>query len=103
MLGVTPVEMNGMVTRTQDFSAIKQHDDMKPVVDQSNSQVQVEKNAENKSTTVLEGQRTETESENAGGGLGSYFGDGGRNRKKKEEKKEKVIQKRPGGGFDFSV
>ncbi len=103
MLGVTPVEMNGMVTRTQDFSAVKQHDDAKPVIDQANSQVQVEKNAENRSNTVQEGQRTETESDNAGGGLGSYFGDGGQNRKKKEEKKERVVRKRSGGGFDFSI
>ena len=103
MLGVSPVEMNGMVSRTQDFSAIKQHDDAKPVIDQGNSQVQVEKNAEHKASTVQEGQRTETDSENAGGGLGSYFGDGGQKRKKKEQPKERVVVKHPGGGFNLTV
>ncbi len=103
--GVSPIELNGMVSRTQDFSAIKQHEDMKPVTDQNNSQVQVDRNAEHQAHSVTEGQRTETEGDNTGGGLGSYFGDGGKNRKKKEEdsSKGKVIVKRRGGGFDFSV
>ena len=102
MIGVSPVEMNGMVSRTQDISIIKHHDDIKPQVDQGNSQLQVEKNVEHQASSVQEGQKTDTSGDNAGGGLGSYFGDGGRNRKKKEPV-DKVVVKRRGGGFDFSL
>ena len=103
--GVSPIELNGMVTRTQDFSAVKQHEDMKSVVDQNNSQAQVDRNVEHDAHSVTQGQKAQTEGDNAGGGLGSYFGDGGRNRKKKEEDSSngKVVLKKRGGGFDFSV
>jgi len=101
MIGVSPIELNGMVSRTQDFSAIKHQDDVKPVVDQGNYQQQVSKNIENKATTVVEGQKTETDGE--GTGSGGYAGDGGRQRKKKEIPDEgKMIIKRK-GGFDISV
>ncbi len=102
MIGVSPVEMNGMVNRSQDISIIKHNDDVKPMVDQGNSQAQVEKNVEHRASTVTEVQNADIRGENSGGGLGSYFGDGGRNRKKKQPV-ERVVEKRRGGGFDFSV
>jgi len=83
--GISPLELNGMVSRTQDFSIVKHHDDVKPMVDQNNFQTQVEQNVSNDSSTVKQGQETETRNENNGGSKGAYGGDGGQNRKKKNE------------------
>lgn len=101
MIGVSPIELNGMVSRTQDFSAIKHQNDVKPVVDQGNYQQQVEKNVENKSTTVIQGQKTETDGE--GNGSGGYAGDGGKHRKKKEVPDEGKMIVKSRGRFDISV
>lgn len=101
--GISPIEMNGMVGRTQDFSIMKHHDDMKSVIDQGNSLNQVEKNTDNKTHTVIEGQKAETDGENSGS-KNPYGGDGGKNRKKKDEIPEEgrmMIKKR--GGFDTKV
>ncbi len=100
--GISPIELSGTVGRTQDFSIMKHQDDAKPVIDQGNSLVQVEKNVESQASTVIRGNRTETNTE--GGDGKGYAGDGGRQRKKKDEvpKEGRVMVKRP-GGFDISV
>ena len=103
MNGISPVEMNGMVGRTQDFSIMKQHEDAKPLVDQGNFQQQVEKNTNNNSHTVIEGQKTETEGDNSGS-KNPYAGDGGRNRKKKDvvpSQGRMLVKKK--SGFDMSI
>lgn len=102
MLGISPVELNGMVGRTQDYSIVKQNEDIKPHVDQGNFQTQVENRVEQSSSTVIQGQRTDTDGE--GSGSGGYGGDGGRHRKKKNSVPDEglVIKKRP-GGFDVSI
>lgn len=101
--GVSPVELNGMNMRTQDFSAIKHHEDAKVNVDQGNFNIQVEKKTEQKSSTVIEGQKAETHGESQGNGS-AYAGDGGRNRKRKSDVPDdgRVVVKRQ-GGFDMSI
>lgn len=101
--GVSPIELNGMVGRTQDFSAIKQNDDLKPVVDVSNSQMQVEKNVEHKASSVEQGQKTDTDGENSGGSKGSYAGDGGRRRKKNDVPEGGKMLVKSRGGFDIQI
>lgn len=101
--GISPVELNGMVGRTQDFSQIKHQENNRPVVDQGNFQAQVEKNTENKSTVVQEGQKTDTDGENQGGSRGSYGGDGGKNRKRSEVPKEGRMIMKNQHGFDISI
>lgn len=39
-MGIGPVEMNGIISRTQDIGTLKQHEDAKPLVDQQNYQAQ---------------------------------------------------------------
>lgn len=102
MLSISPIELNGMVARTQDIQAIKHNDDAKVLVDQGNSQQQVEKNVDMGSNSVVQSQKSETNGE--GSGSGGYAGDGGRHRKKKDEvpAEGKMIVKGR-GGFDVSI
>lgn len=104
MIGLNPVEFNGMIGRTQDFTIMKHNDDMKPVIDQGNSQLQVQQNVENKASTVSQGQKTDTDSEGSGNHGGYYGGDGGQNRKKKADvpAEGKVLIKGK-GSFDISI
>ena len=52
MSGIRPVEVQGVMQRTQDISQIKQNQDMKPQVDQSHYQTQVQKHVESQSKQV---------------------------------------------------
>lgn len=45
-MAIGPIELTGMVTRSQDISLYKQNEDNKPMVDQSNIQVNVQKKAD---------------------------------------------------------
>ena len=51
-MAIGPIEMTGMVTRSQDISLLKQNEDNKPVIDQSNIQVQVNKKAQEQNKQV---------------------------------------------------
>lgn len=84
MIGITPLELNGMVGRTQDFSAVRQGELDKPVVDQSQIQGTVEQTREQMSSTVVQQNNVSGDSAD-GQGSAFYEGDGGRRRKKKQE------------------
>ena len=42
-MSIRPVDMNGVIQRTQDVGTLKQHQDMKPMVDQQNIQIEVQR------------------------------------------------------------
>ncbi len=107
-MSIGPMQLNGIMTRTQDFTAIKQNEDMKPMLDQSVFQNTMEKTVEKKLTQVREGdeadnyQRRHDAKEK---GKNEYYGDGGKGRKKENagfSADGKVIRKGM-PGFDFSV
>ena len=45
-MAIRPVELQGVVQRSQDMSQIKQNQDIKPQTDQSNIQIQIQNKKE---------------------------------------------------------
>lgn len=105
-MAISRIELQGQVTRAQDFTTIKQNEDNKGMVDQSNFQNQFQQNIDQHLHQVRRGDESEFLNKRFDAkekGNGSYEGDGGRNRKKKEEQDDgRVICKRQ-GGFDIKI
>ena len=101
-LSITPIELNGMVGRTQDFSSMKSAEDAKGMVNQMNFQTVIDKQTDNKSNAVNHRDNAaESDSDAGSGSRNAYSGDGGKNRKKKDTP-GRVVMKSV-GGFDVSV
>lgn len=88
-MSINRIELQGTITRAQDYTTIKHNEDNKGMVDQSNFQNQFQRVVENKVNQVH--QREDTENANKKydakeKGDGQYSGDGGRQRKKSQEK-----------------
>ena len=101
------VEMQGQITRAQDFTSIKHNDDVKPMVEQENFGQQMVKQIERQASRVNEGQQSEFQEKGFDAkekGSNEYKGDGGKSRKKKlgENVDGKVLMKKA-DRFDFSV
>lgn len=101
---ISRVELQGQVTRAQDFTTIKHNEDNKVMVDQSNFQRQFDQTVENKVRQVRQGDEAENRGKRFDAkdkGNGSYAGDGGRKRKK-EEKTGKAVFKGQ-SNFDIKI
>ncbi len=101
---ISRVEIQGQVTRAQDFTTIKQNEDNKAVVDQSNFQRQFGQTVENRVRQVHQGDRAENNSKKFDAkekGNGSYAGDGGGRRRKTQEDGRAVPKTQ--GGFDIKI
>ena len=91
------------ISRAQDYSTIKQNEDNKAFVDQSNSQVQVHKNEERLTREVHSGDDAQWSGKQPDArekGNGEYYGDGGKHRK--QQSREQVIVKGQ-KGFDIKI
>lgn len=102
---IRPVDLNGMIQRTDDVAQIKHHEDNKPVLQQQNIQVQVDKREENLSHQVSDANQSEKTNSESENGANQYYGDGGMFRKKKKKPAEdgKVIKKNSVGSFDVKI
>lgn len=88
-MSINRIELQGTITRAQDYTTIKHNQDNKGMVDQSNFQTQFQKTVESKVTQVHQGDNTENGNKNYDAkekGNGEYSGDGGRRRRKNSEK-----------------
>lgn len=88
-MAIRPVEVQGVVQRSQDIGQIKQNQDQKPVVDQNNIQTHMQRETERNLRQVTKfdnADKKENRYDAKEKGNGSYFG----NRKKQNEKKETV-------------
>lgn len=104
---ITPLEQFGTIGRTQDFSIMKQQEDMKASNEQANIQIQVEKQADEKLNQVRsadDAQLNEKKFDAKEKGNNEYAGDGGRARKKTADKQVdgKVILKST-QSFDMKI
>ena len=91
------------VSRAQDYSTIKQNEDNKAFVDQSNSQFQVQKNEQRMTKEVHSGdnaQWSEKQPDARQKGNGKYQGDGGKRRWQKSVEQMVVKEKK---GFDIKI
>lgn len=101
---ISRVELQGQVTRAQDFTTIKHNEDSKVMVDQNNFQRQFDQTVENRARQVQQGDEAENRGKRFDAkekGNNSYAGDGGRNRKK-EEKDGRVVLKGQ-NNFDMKI
>ncbi len=82
-MGIGQVELQGGIQRLQDFSAIRQNEEDRPVVEQMQTSVEFTEEMQNASERVADSSQTTTDSENMGEGEGGneYAGDGGRRRR----------------------
>lgn len=91
------------ISRSQDYSAIKQNEDNRALVTQENGQVQVQKNENQRNREVHDSDNAEWHGEQPDArekGNGEYSGDGGR--KRKTQARERMVVK-GGGGFDIRI
>ncbi|MGN1179850.1 MAG: hypothetical protein ACI4SD_01460 [Suilimivivens sp.] len=103
---ISRVELQGQITRAQDFTAIKHQEDNKGLVDQTNYQRKVDQNVEVKAHQVQQGDRAENEGKRFDAkeqGNGTYYGDGGRKRKKDEKEKDGKVVLKGHGSFDMKI
>ena len=101
------VEMQGQITRAQDFTSIKHNEDTRPMVDQANFGEQMTKQVERHVNRVNQGEQPEYHEGSFDAkekGSNEYHGDGGQSRKKKlvDNPDGKVLMKKT-SNFDFSV
>ena len=101
------VEMQGQITRAQDFTSIKHNEDTRPMVEQANFGQQMIKQVERQANRVNQGEKPEYHEKKFDAkdkGSNEYYGDGGKSRKKKlkENPDGKVLMKKA-DHIDFSV
>lgn len=103
---ISRVELQGQISRAQDFTTIKHQEDTKGLVDQSNYQRQVDQKTEVRAHQVQQGDRAENEGKRFDAkeqGGGSYQGDGGRRRKKDAEKEDGKVSLKGHGSVDIKI
>ncbi len=91
------VEMQGQITRAQDFTTVKHNEDTKGLVDQTNFGQQMTKQVERQAQRVNQREKAENRQKKFDAkekGSNEYHGDGGRGRKQnKQEPDGKVLLK----------
>jgi hypothetical protein len=103
---ISRVELQGQITRAQDFTNLKQQEDNKGLVDQSNFQHRVDQNTEVKARQVQQGEKALNEGKRFDAkekGNGTYYGDGGKRRQKEEKEKDGRVVVKGTGGFDVKI
>lgn len=103
---ISRVELQGQISRAQDFTTIKHQEDNKGLVDQSNYQRQVDRKTEVRAHVVQQGDRAENEGKRFDAkeqGNGTYSGDGGQKRKKSEQKEDGKVTLKGYSSFDIKI
>lgn len=94
-MSINRIDVQGAIARTADFSTIKQNEDNKGQVDQTNFQAQFSKEIDQKGSTVTETKHTQEQQfkfDAKEKGNNEYSGNGGQSGKKDhQESKEAVL------------
>ncbi len=104
-MAINPIEMNGMVSRSQDLSMLKHNEDNRAVLQQGNVANAVVKKSQEKREQVVNPEKTEYneyryDAKEQGNGT---YRDNRKDKKKKEKQEDgKVVKKQP-GGFDMRI
>ena len=106
-MAISPLEMNGVFTRSQDFSILKQNEDNKAMLQQSAFQNTMQKTVEKQHSQVQETEKSDTYDRRQDAkekGKNEYHGDGGSGRRKPENvAPDGRVVRKDAGHFDFSV
>lgn len=93
------------ITRTQDFTTVKQNEDNRSIIQQSNMVQNRNREEENKPNQVAQSENADWMNKKFDArekGNGSYSGNGGENRKKGQEP-DGVVKLKSRGGFDIKI
>lgn len=106
-MAIGPIEMTGAISRVQDFAQIRQNEEHKGVVDQSNFANIVKGEAEAKTNSVKRGDDPSNYLKKFDAkekGNGGYYGDGSKKDKDKEKKEDgHVYLKGDHSTFDIRI
>lgn len=103
---ISRVELQGQITRAQDFTNIKHNEDTRSMTEQSQIMQRNERAQDMKLHHVKDTEHTENRQKKFDAkdkGSNQYEGNGGFNRKKEEKEDGKVVAKKPQQGFDLRV
>ncbi|MCM1100931.1 MAG: hypothetical protein NC079_01450 [Clostridium sp.] len=92
------------ISRAQDYTTIKQNEDNKAVVDQTNLGQQAQRTEEQRANSVRSSDQSEWQNKRQDArdkGSNEYTGDGGKHRRKNDGEGRVVIKGQ--GGFDMKV
>lgn len=104
-MAISPILLNGSVTRMQDITQVKQNEDMKGMVDQTNFQNTFHKEIDHKLNHVHQSDNAENHQKKFDAkekGDNEYSGDGGKRRRQNKRQDGTVIAKTQ-GGFDIKI
>lgn len=92
------------ISRAQDYTTIKQNEDNKGLVEQTNLGQQAQRTEEHRAQSVVSGDQAEWKNKKHDArekGSNEYSGDGGRQRKKEKQADRVVVKGR--GSFDMKI
>lgn len=106
-MSISPIHFNGMIQSTNEISNTKVQEDQKPVVQQANVSIEVEKKQEALSRQVNDpedAQEHEYRYDREGNGSG-YQGNQSKkhNQNKTEDSKDGSVKKKPVTSFDIRI
>ncbi len=93
------------ITRTQDYTTVKQNEDNRSLIQQSNVAQTMNREEENKPKQVAQSENADWMNKQFDArekGNGSYSGNGGKNRKKRQEP-DGVVKLKSREGFDIKI
>lgn len=102
---ISPIENNGMIARTQDYSSFKQLEDIKTSGEQVQLQQQTDEKGDEKVKTVHHSDNSDgpdTHHDAREEGRNKYFGSSDGRRKSKPES-DGIVRIKGQGGFDFKI
>ena len=107
-MGISPLELQGGISRLQDFAVTKHQDDTKVSVAQTTIVQREDKQAEEKAETVNRGDDVGNNNKKYDAkekGNGEYSGDGGNKRKREDEASHdgRVFVKGMTSSFDIRI
>ncbi|MFV0464747.1 MAG: hypothetical protein ACK5ML_01630 [Lachnospiraceae bacterium] len=107
-MGFNPVELNGVIQRSQDVGLIKHKEDSKPFLDQLNIQAHEKKEQEKQLSRIKGTEETRKEgfrydAKEKGSGSNEEYHSKEKRRKKKADQDDTVIVKTEGGHFDIKI
>ena len=108
-MSISRIELQGQISRAQDYTTIKHNEDHKGMIDQNNFQSQFHKAVDSKLSQVHHGENTENADKRFDAkdkGNGQYSGDGGRQRRRgtdKEKDSGERVMRKGTGSFDIKI